>query len=186
MITDVQRSRLKRMFDVYDCNHDGVLTLEDFVDHTNKLAEIRGLPEDSPELRKLKTTMHELWGNLEAVADANKDGRVTPDEWMIFGTGMVTALKQAEDAGADWPLNGWIDSLFGVIDANGDGCITLDEYRNWCVSLGIADGMDVEGIFHSFEKRVKDRLSRDEFVAISRGYWLDSNPNTPAARWIGP
>jgi juvenile hormone diol kinase len=185
MISDVQKARMERMFHVYDCNHDGFLTLEDFADHTHKLAAIRGLAADSPELRTLERTIHEYWGNL-AAADANGDGRVTLDEWMTFAAGLLGMLQQAADSGGPWPLDGWIDSLYGVIDANGDGGITLDEYRDWCTALGIAGGMDVEGIFRAFEKKSADSLSRDEFVAISRQFWLDPSPNTPGARWIGP
>jgi Ca2+-binding EF-hand superfamily protein len=186
MITDVQKARIERMFHVYDSNRDGFLTQEDFVEHTHRLAALRGLAEDSPEFLALESTLREYWKNLETAADADRNGQVTPEEWMAFAAGMVGMLQQAADTGAPWPLDGWIDSLFGVIDANGDGRITLDEYRSWCIALGIADGMDVEGIFRGFEKESADSLSRDEFAAISRTFWLDPDPTKAAGRWIGP
>jgi juvenile hormone diol kinase len=186
MISDVQRARIRRLFRVYDANRDGVLTQEDFTLHAHRLAGLRGLTEGSQAFRTLRDTLVEYWGNLERAADANRDGRVTQEEWIAFASGMLGALQQASDHGMEWPLNGWIDALYGIMDADGDGRITLREYRDWCESLGIAGEMDVEEAFRGFDKASPDHLSRDEFVAISRQFWLNSDPTTPGARWVGP
>lgn len=186
MISDVQKVRMMRAFRSYDHNNDGVVTLDDFTQHATKLVTLRGLAQGSPASKALLASLHGHWQRLAAMVDSDGDGRITPDEWMVFAIDMVHRLQAAVDAGAPWPLNAWIDSLYGVIDADGDGCITLQEYRDWCEALGIAGEMDVEGAFRGFDKQSPDRLTRDEFVRISCQFWLDPDPNTPGDRWVGP
>ncbi|MGB8648232.1 MAG: EF-hand domain-containing protein [Anaerolineae bacterium] len=186
MTNPVQQARLNRLFDMYDPTHDGYITLEDFTDHAYKLSAMRGHPHDSPATRELVDSLKAWWDQMLA-ADSNHDGRISREELVAWAMEMQSGyLQQAVSAGAPWPLDPWIESLYKLIDANGDNHITLQEYRDWLTAAGIAHDMDVEAAFHGFDKNRHGYLSLDEFREVSRQWWMNFDPTTPGHRWIGP
>jgi Ca2+-binding EF-hand superfamily protein len=186
MPSEVQQARFERMFKAYDCDRDGFLTLENFVDHAYKLAALRGQSTDTPAFRALIADLEDSWKALAAAADTNGDGMVSSDEFHAWCEGLSAMLKKSVEDKQPWPLDGWIDKLYAMIDADGDGKITLAEYEQWCQALGILDEMDAEGAFLGFDKNLDGYLSREEFANVSRQFWLSSNPNVPGHRWLGP
>lgn len=179
------QSRIERLFKMYDANHDGSWTLQDFTDHVDKLAVLRGQPPDAPAYQALRQTLEAWWEQMRAV-DNDNDGRLSQAEVYAFADGLISMAQQAVASDAPWPLTPWIDSLYGVIDANSDQRITLQEYRDWLDATGISADMDVESAFRGFDKNHDDSLSRDEFIKVSRQFWTNPSPQTPGARWIGP
>jgi Ca2+-binding EF-hand superfamily protein len=183
---EVYRERFERLFNAYDCDRDGFLTRENFLDHAHKLAAIRGVAADSPALGQLVAFLEEWWGQLSDAADDNGDGRVSRDEFQAWAARVAVAMKQAMSGGSAWPFNDYVARLYDMIDADGDGKITLKEYEEWCTALGIAGEMDVEGAFLGFDKNLDGFLSREEFTKVSQQFWLNPNPNVPGHRWVGP
>ena len=185
-MTEVQKERFERLFNAYDCDRDGFLTLDNFTDHVYKLAVLRGQSLDSEAVQALVADLTAWWNQLAAAADTNGDGQVSREEFFTWATDLAAMLTQASEAGGPWPLDPWFDKLYGMIDADGDGRITLDEYEEWCKALGIHGEMDAEGAFLGFDKDLDGYLSREEFARVSRQFWVSPSPNTPGHRWLGP
>lgn len=78
------------------------------------------------------------WDQLAAAADAGHDGRVSLDEWRSYCLMITDVVRQTAAAGGEYPLNPWIQALYGLIDADGDGHITRDEHTNRLTALGLA------------------------------------------------
>ncbi len=125
------------------------------------------------------------WDALTSVADTDSDGRVSRPEFDKWAHGMVAFLQNAAVTEDPWPLDGWIDNLIAVMDADGDGLITVDEYRDWLDVLHLSDGMDVDAVFASFDTNSDGYLSRDEFAALSKDYWTNFDASIPAHAWLG-
>lgn len=125
------------------------------------------------------------WEQISSAADTDGDGRVSREEWKTWAGGMLDFLVQTMSAGEPWPLDGWIDTLYGVIGADGDGHITVDEYRDWLTVLRLADGMDVDAVFAGFDTNGDGCLSRDEFAAVTRDHWTNFDDGIPAHHWLG-
>jgi hypothetical protein len=85
-MTEVQQARFDRLFNAFDCDRDGFLTLENFLDHAHKLAAMRGTT-GSPAAQALLADLEEWWRQLAGVADTNGDGRVSRDEFLRLGHG---------------------------------------------------------------------------------------------------
>jgi Ca2+-binding EF-hand superfamily protein len=183
---EVYRERFERLFNAYDCDRDGFLTRENFLDHAHKLAQIRGLADDSEAVKKLMSFLDEWWGQLSEAADENSDGKVSRDEFHAWAERVAEAMKTAMSGGSAWPFADYVARLYEMIDADGDGRITLKEYEDWCRALGIDGEMDVEGAFLGFDKNLDGYLSREEFNKVSQQFWLNPNPNVPGHRWVGP
>ena len=99
----VAREHAEKLFNTIDVQHRGFITLEDIRAARDAMMSRRGrqAPAGGP------------WRYLEdnfAVIDANRDGRITRDEFL------ADATARAEKS-------------FARLDANGDGYITRDEYK---------------------------------------------------------
>jgi Ca2+-binding EF-hand superfamily protein len=186
MSTDILRERYGRLFNAYDANRDGYIAGEDMSAYAHKLAATRGYAPDAPAMKDLLDELESEWQMVATAADTDHDGRVNRDEFVGFAEAMRATLQYAVNANAPWPLDPWVNRLHKVLDSDGDGRITLEEYRECMTAVGIAGEMDVEGAFNGFDKSEDGYLSRDEFAEVSRQFWLDANPDTPGHRLVGP
>lgn len=182
--TDVQEFRLERLFQAYK-DEDGYITFASYTAHVAELAKLRGQSPDEPHYRALMDSLRPYWDAVTSVADTDSDGRISRAEWYKWAQGMVTFLAEAAASDQPWPLDPWVENLIAVIDGDGDGLITVDEYRNWLDVLHLSDGMDVEGVFASFDTNNDGYLSREEFSALTRDYWTNFDPGIAAHAWLG-
>ncbi|MDQ1357902.1 MAG: EF-hand domain pair [Acidimicrobiaceae bacterium] len=99
---------------------------------------------------------------------------------------ITAGMRQAADEGLPWPFEEWVATLYQVIDADGDGHITKQEYTDWLSALGLAEDTDIDGAFGGFDTNSDGNLSREEFSACYHQFWSDFDPSSPGHRWIGP
>lgn len=182
---DIQLARYDRVFDGYALGDD-YLSRDSFTRHTRTLARLRGKNPESPSISAFDEELGNVWDQVAAIADTDHDGRVSRDEWREAAKAVTASLRAAADAGAEWPFEDWIGLLYRVIDGDGDGHITKQEYADWLEALGLAANTDLDGAFAGFDKNSDGNLSMAEFSDIYHTYWTDFDPNTPAHRWIGP
>ena len=102
------------------------------------------------------------------VADSDHDGRVSRDEWGAFCVGITDIVRQTAAAGGEYPLNPWIRALYGLVDADGDGRITQQEYADWLSVLGLAESTDIPAAFAGFDTDENGSLSWEEFAKGQR------------------
>ena len=97
------------MLSQYDANHDGIVTRGEME---------AGLKHDF------------------AAADANRDGKLDPDEARVVNEQRLSLDQSTASPLVDWNQDGFIDfqefattprSLFDQLDTNGDGKLTPDE-----------------------------------------------------------
>jgi len=183
---EIQQARYDRVFQAYE-GPDGDLTWQSFSAHIDVLAEQRGLAPHSSEATGLREGLRVWWDQLSAVADANHDGRVSLDEWRAYCVMITEVVRQTAAAGGEYPLVPWIRALYGLIDTDGDGHITQDEYASWLTALGLAADTDIDAVFAGFDLNHNGDLSWEEFSAASEQYWSNFEDLTlPGHRWIGP
>ncbi|MFE9747011.1 EF-hand domain-containing protein [Saccharothrix saharensis] len=91
------------------------ISREQFLESTGSLA-------DDPEAAR--ASVGALAKAFLAIADIDADGRVTPDEYLVFQRGHFPGLTEAEAAEA-----------FEHLDGDGDGHLTPEEFINACVEF---------------------------------------------------
>jgi len=70
------------------------------------------------------------------VIDANHNGRLDPEELAYFDANQNRILEPKEQAGIDIAEHLFAERLMKKFDANGDGILDRDEFRNLCQSCG--------------------------------------------------
>jgi hypothetical protein len=117
---------------MYDIDNNGFLDKNDFecLAVRNTLIETRG--EWSAEKYEAnKKIMANLWNEIAELADFNKDGEVTDDEFKEAVQKHCNGKPFGDFPGA---FKIFIENQFKTIDVNGDGLVGVDEYRLDCIT----------------------------------------------------
>lgn len=169
-LSELQRKKMTRLFEVLDVNHDGFLEEADYTRRAEAFAGIRGWSDDSTQYREHLDFTREDWRSLRRFVDHDGDGWVTLEEFLAFAEMLVSDLQAVEAyAHTDALL------LFKAMDADDDGRITAREYggylRVYDLDASLAD---------DFFRRVD--LDRDGFITgweleeAMRDFLLSSDP----------
>jgi len=116
---------------MYDIDNNGSLDKNDFecLAVRNTVIETKGKWDDGV-YKKNQEIMANLWNEIADLADFNKDGEVTTEEFMKAIQANCTGKPYGDFPAA---FRYAIDGFFKTIDVDGDGTVGLDEYRSDCV-----------------------------------------------------
>ncbi|RDY12690.1 Calmodulin-like protein 3, partial [Mucuna pruriens] len=115
----MDQMELNRVFQMFDRNGDGRITLKELNDSLENL----GISIPEKELAQM----------IERV-DANGDGCVDMDEFGELYESIMEERNEEED----------MREAFNVFDQNRDGFITVDELRTVLASLGLTQGRTLD------------------------------------------
>jgi len=149
---------------MYDIDNNGFLDKNDFecLAVRNTVIEGKGL-WDEGRFNKNKEVMNNLWNEIADLADFNKDGEVSVEEFK-------KALQQncVGKAYGDFPkaFKAFIDGFFRTVDVNGDGNIGVDEYRFDCVNRMAYK--TIKELDDAYEKLLNDEDRKCGGITLSR------------------
>ncbi|XP_071451429.1 sarcoplasmic calcium-binding protein 1 isoform X1 [Hetaerina americana] len=173
---------------LYDVDNNGYLDRHDFecLALRATLMEKRG-EYSASRLAENQHIMINLWNEIADLADFNKDGMITTDEFK-------TAVKQTciGKTYAEFPqaMKMFIDSNFTTIDINGDGVIGAEEFRYDCITRSPFDTVEV--LDDAYNKLLNDDDRRRGGLTLARYQELyaqflgNADENCPAVYLFGP
>ncbi|XP_064488870.1 sarcoplasmic calcium-binding protein 1-like [Ornithodoros turicata] len=117
---------------MYDIDNNGYLDAHDFECLALRQTVLEGKGEFLKERHERnKDIMLGLWNEIADLADFNKDGQVTVEEFKKAVQNLCVGRSFDQ---FPQPLKHAINCQFATTDANGDGLISLDEFRVECVT----------------------------------------------------
>ncbi len=176
MLHDLQERKLRHFFDVFDSDHDGLLEQSDFETYLQRMSEATGHRKGWDELQ---SRWMFVWTTLQAMGDVDHDQMVSPDEWLS----LADQLLQSEQSYAAI-MNGIGETTFDLLDADGDGRISKDEWRAFFWSHGIDDATDA--VFPRLDSDGDGYVSRDETMANLREFFYSDDPDAAGNLFFGP
>jgi len=133
---------------MYDIDNNGFLDINDFDCLAVRVTLIEGHGEfPLDKFAENKTVMSNLWNEIAELADFNKDGEVSVEE---FKQAVQTHCKGKKYADFPSAFKVFIMNQFKTIDVNGDGIVGVDEYRLDCITRSAF--IDVQEIDDAFDK----------------------------------
>lgn len=171
-LTDFQRTKLARMFDVYDTNGDGRVEQQDFTRRAHQFAQQRGWTEESPDFREQLDFTLADWYNLQQ-ADEDGDGAVTREEFLSFADLMLAdpdALEQYAYKDADL--------IFRAMDADNDGRITANEYEQYLRVYDL-EGENAHYFFRMIDNDSDGFVTRDEITRALKEFLFSDDASAP-------
>ncbi|CAM8974060.1 unnamed protein product [Rhodiola kirilowii] len=161
--------RLRRTFDLYDKNNDGIITVKEL----NQALTILGLDSDLSELSSMVESYIKP-GNAGLMYDDFASFHRALDDSLFGGGSMVETTSSEAEAEDDGDLT----EAFKVFDVNGDGYISAEELQTVLEKLGFAEGremMRVEEMIVSVDRNHDGLVDFLEFKDMMRNVLVRSS-----------
>ncbi|AOW99302.1 hypothetical protein BJP34_07385 [Moorena producens PAL-8-15-08-1] len=179
MLTELQTRKWSRLFQIYDADGNGVVEQADFETIFQTLAQARQLEANSPKYNQLHAKFMEDWEHLQKDADTDNDGKVNLKDWLAHG------YRRINDDSMYQTVVDMGNQVFELLDLNGDGVITADEYKiilgSWRVSEELA-----EQIFPKLDFNGDGHISKEELVELVKQFHMSDDPDAPGNSFFGP
>jgi Ca2+-binding EF-hand superfamily protein len=171
-LTEFRIRKLNRLFDVLDHDGDGAIELADFIRRVERFAKLRGWEQGSPEyLRNLRFALGE-WQNLRESADADEDRQITRREFLRYAE-----VYLSERDGVRAFAHGDVQLIFDAMDLDGDGRLSIDEYRDYLEVCGI-DRSAADRYFAHADLDEDGAITRQELSHAMEEFLISENPDS--------
>ncbi|XP_013421195.1 sarcoplasmic calcium-binding protein-like [Lingula anatina] len=166
--------KMRSFYVIFDRDLDGLVQREDYVDWPVGRANKNMTPEKAESLYGLVSSAWDVfWAGEE------KRKSVTIDQ-------MVKEHSRTFDTQSSFheSLEKWLEICFDDVDANDDGCITLEEYTTFLKCYGVHP-YSVTPSFEALDTNHDGLISKEEFKNAGRDYFKVT-ADTPAKLFWGP
>ncbi|MFD7922641.1 EF-hand domain-containing protein [Streptomyces sp. NPDC059740] len=169
MASAFQERKLAGVFAAFDADGDGYLREEDFRALVTRWSRLPAVGPGTELRARVETLLMGWWTALREVGDANGDGTVDMAELLTL-VDRLPAMVTYVTATAD--------TVFDAVDTDGDGRISPDEHRR-LVETWNGQPADLTGVFEELDLNGDGYLSRTEFAALWRQFWISDDPAEP-------
>lgn len=180
-LTELQKRKLKIAFESYDFDHDGSLTKDDLERAAAQTSKIKEVKAGSTEQDKLQDKVESVytigWDEL-AGADTDSSGEVSLDEWYEFFDGLINDQNKIEQY-----LQAAATKLIPNLDSDGDGQITLEDYKEFIYSFNDLGKSEAQTAFQKLDTNGDGAISHDELKSHIRDFYLSTDENAPG-NWL--
>jgi hypothetical protein len=167
-------NRVKLVFTLFDVDNSGFLESDDFelmATHVNQ-----AVPGADPAAKAaMHAAFRRYWTTLVSELDANRDGRVSFDEYT------ATVLNPERFSGA---INEFAETLATLGDQDGDGFVPRPVF----VALMLAIGFqlpNIHALFEAFGPDESDRITKAVWVLGIREYYGPDKAGIPGDQLVG-
>ncbi len=176
MTTSSSRRR-QALFTTLDQDRSGTLERADFERAAEAIRAERQWPESHARYQSLLHAMREFWDELRLHVDRDKSGGVSLAEWTRFHDGMADEVRELGRLPL-WGL-GLLQSIHAVLDLDGDGNVTPEEYALWLKAIGSPH--DPVAAFAELDADHDGRIGFDELEQLYRAWLLGEGDGAPGA-----
>lgn len=186
MLSELQKRKLTRKFNLLDFDANGVLERADFERVVAELSSARGLPMGSSRHHQLVERNLNLWQALSRFCDTNKDGRVSLSEWLNFHAEAIRYEQELLETipGYESTLDAMASFIFELLDSDGDGKVTRSDYEEFCRAYRI-DEADIGPSFERLDRNGDGTLSRQEVLQLVIEFYCSNHPESPGNWFFG-
>lgn len=185
MLTAFQKRKLEKKFHVFDADGNGFLEKDDFDIIIANLAKLRGYPPGSGEYQQIQKMYGEFWDHLARFADANKDHKVTMEEWLEYHDAAFEMEAVMHTHGEGESMRPLAALVFQTIDADGDGKITRKEYHDFFRAFRIPES-DADVSFDHLDMNRDGYVTEDEIFSAVTEFHFSDDPKATGNWLYGP
>jgi Ca2+-binding EF-hand superfamily protein len=180
VLSELQKKKLRHLFEVYDVHANGVLERDDYELLAHAAATERGFRPSSPEHERITRAFLTQFERMKAIADVSRDGRISPAEWLEF---FDIVLHDEEAFGS--VVGATVDILFELFDLDRDDVLDRAELASLRRAFGVM-GSDNDALFAALDQNGDDKLSAAEVRDAIERFFRRDDPDDPANLFFGP
>ncbi|XP_063700482.1 sarcoplasmic calcium-binding protein, beta chain [Culicoides brevitarsis] len=149
---------------MYDIDNNGQLDQKDFDCMALRACLVEGKGDFNEERHKsYLTMMRALWQEISDLADFDKDGKISSEEFKEAVKQTCVGKKYEEFPKV---MKAFIEANFKMMDGDGDDLVSKNEFRYNCISRIAVD--DVKIIDAAFEKLLNDEDKKRGGINLAR------------------
>ena len=160
-----------------DLNGDGYVSRSDFKTLVKALATNGKLSEQ--RAYHMQRLVIQLWEDFWCCGEDKGFDYLLPLEEFVD---LMRNLHKLSDCKKQ--LEEPLSLLFGVIDLDGNGVITLKEWTIYYETVGLSSRDAVSSFHQCFEG--KDEISKAEFIAVGQQFFMCTDERHPSKHLWGP
>jgi Ca2+-binding EF-hand superfamily protein len=167
--------RFADLFDALDTDGDKSVTWADYQRLVDRYLSGYGLEASAPKAQAIQTAYESLWHKL---VQATEQDSLNRDRF-------VAAMHEAsEDRSRSNAAEAVAEAVFDLLDADGDGRISLDEFLVYANALGAREE-DARKRFSHVDTDGDGYISREEFVLSARQFLFGDDLDSPGGFVFG-
>jgi Ca2+-binding EF-hand superfamily protein len=167
VINDTLKNRLELQFDKLDRDGNGYIEIADYDEAADEVCRSLGADPQSPKAQRFRTEYRSLFNRLVELLETDKDNRISREEFLAGLEGIWDQI-----AGYDVlkPLSA---ATFDLVDQNGDGAVSLDEFSKVASAYGVPKS-EYEALFRRHDKNKDGDLAANEMHEFIAEYFNQS------------
>lgn len=169
------RRKMRTIHRILDVNKDGVIAFDDmkiFADRFVKLGHL-----SKTHQAEFHDSLQTMWG--EHFGSLDKYNLISIRQYLEIMHHSLNDPKLRKK------VHHFLPYLFKAVDKDGNGIISLDEFKLFFRCLGLRSEAAVVS-FSVIDENTDGKLSLREFVQLGREYFLTENPQLPSKVLWGP
>lgn len=174
--------KLARRFATFDFDGDGDIDRSDFETSVTRLAEEFGHGPDSVARQRLLDLSLGLWDHLADVADADKDGSITVEEYKkAFADGLLVTEESFVQG-----YRPFLDAIMTIADTDGDGKLNVGEHVRWTGALMHLPEPVARDIHRRLDSDGDGYITTEDLLQAIHDFYFDEDPAGPGSWLLGP
>jgi Ca2+-binding EF-hand superfamily protein len=180
MLSELQKRKFTRIFQIRDADENGTLEREDIKAINLRIKALLNLSED--EYFTLRQRSMISWEHLRQTADKDKDGKISLSEWLGFCDDMVNNKDNYELF-----LIPTVEFFMELFDRDHDGTFSFSELKVFLQAHNIPDEKSLhKWIWGKLDLNGDGSLSKEEVLTLLQQFCFSKDPSEPGNFVFGP
>jgi hypothetical protein len=183
MLSDLQRRKFTRLFNVQDLDRDGYLEENDFEGFAANIAKAFHHQAGDSTYEMLQQAYRNQWEELEQHTDEHRENKISLDEWMEYHDRMLNSpdllsqhIREVQEG---------FYQLCELLDPGKGDVTTLFRYQMFCKGYNL-DPQDAEKWFQRMDADKDGVLSKAEMYETVKEFFESSDSQAPGNWLVGP
>ena len=172
----LRQDKLAVRFDQHDVDGDGYIEEDDYQKLGSLLSD--SLNADAAQRQAISAGLAEQWTQLHTLADTDRDGRISREEYITaMGSGIAADLEALDRAVLQSSR-----AIVTAADSDDDGYLDLPDYERLAALLRIEQAADG---FALLDTDADGRLSIQEILTALVDFYTSDDPDSPGNLLFG-
>ena len=180
MLTELQKSKLPNMFNMFDANNNGYIEKGDFERIISECSKRKGWQTGDAPYQEFCGNFLGLWLGMMALADKDQNDHLTLDEFLNYFDNLIQNPDSYQRVAI-----GLNYGVFGTFDSDNDGVLSAAEYEDFYVAMGL-DVNFARQVYGRLDLNGDSGITLDELSMLVDQFLKSDDPNAPGNVFFGP